>query len=84
MLTCCIHEKVLEEEKLAENAERLGQLLRHELNKLPKELVTCVRGRGLLNAIIIDTSKQTIRSYIGLYGSPLRRLHYMDVNCRNN
>jgi ornithine--oxo-acid transaminase len=46
--------KVLEEEKLAENAERLGKILRSELNKLPKEVVTKVRGKGLLNAIIIN------------------------------
>uniref|UniRef100_A0A8C8MEF7 Ornithine aminotransferase n=1 Tax=Oncorhynchus tshawytscha TaxID=74940 RepID=A0A8C8MEF7_ONCTS len=31
--------EVLEEEKLAENAEKMGQLLRSELSKLPKEIV---------------------------------------------
>ncbi|KYN08380.1 Ornithine aminotransferase, mitochondrial [Cyphomyrmex costatus] len=46
--------RVLEEEKLAENAERVGRLLRDELNKLPKEIVTLVRGKGLLNAIVIN------------------------------
>ncbi|XP_015127817.1 ornithine aminotransferase, mitochondrial [Diachasma alloeum] len=46
--------KVLEEEKLAENAYKLGQLLRNELNKLPKDVVTLVRGKGLLNAIVIN------------------------------
>ncbi|XP_067208975.1 ornithine aminotransferase, mitochondrial [Linepithema humile] len=45
---------VLEEEKLAENAEKLGHVLRNELNKLPKEVVTLVRGKGLLNAIVIN------------------------------
>ena len=49
--------KVLEEEKLAENAEKMGALLRSEISKrLPKEIVKSVRGRGLLNAIIIDES----------------------------
>ena len=48
--------KVLEEEKLAENAERLGKLLRAELRKLPQELVSIVRGKGLLNAIVINSS----------------------------
>ncbi|XP_018367261.1 PREDICTED: ethanolamine-phosphate phospho-lyase isoform X2 [Trachymyrmex cornetzi] len=43
--------RVLEEEKLAENAEKVGHLFRDELNKLPKEIVTLVRGKGLLNAI---------------------------------
>ena len=49
--------QVLEEEKLAENAERLGEILRHELNKLPSEIVKVVRGKGLLNAIVISESK---------------------------
>lgn len=46
--------RVLEEEKLAENAERLGRILREELNKLPKEVVSMVRGKGLLNAVVIN------------------------------
>ncbi|XP_062858809.1 ornithine aminotransferase, mitochondrial [Trichomycterus rosablanca] len=49
--------QVMEEEKLAENAEKMGQILRAELNKLPKEVVTMVRGRGLLNAIVIKETK---------------------------
>ena len=49
--------KVLEEEKMAENAFNMGNLFRSELaKKLPKELVTKIRGRGLLNAIEIDQS----------------------------
>jgi len=46
----------MEEEKLAENAERLGRIFREELSKLPKDIVTSVRGKGLLNAIVIDAS----------------------------
>jgi ornithine--oxo-acid transaminase len=50
--------EVLEEEKLAENAHKMGVLLRSELTKcLPKEIVKTVRGKGLLNAIVIDKSK---------------------------
>jgi len=45
---------VLEEEGLAANAERLGHILRAELNKLPKDRITLVRGKGLLNAIVIN------------------------------
>jgi ornithine--oxo-acid transaminase len=47
---------VLREEKLAENAERLGQLFRHRMNELAGEtgLITAVRGKGLLNALVID------------------------------
>ncbi|XP_046658273.1 ornithine aminotransferase, mitochondrial isoform X2 [Homalodisca vitripennis] len=46
--------QVLVDEKLADNAEKLGQILRSELNKLPKDIVTKVRGKGLLNAVVID------------------------------
>ncbi|XP_038070714.1 ornithine aminotransferase, mitochondrial-like [Patiria miniata] len=45
--------EVLEDEKLAEHSQRLGVILREELNKLDKDIVTLVRGKGLLNAIVI-------------------------------
>lgn len=45
---------VLLEEKLAENADKMGQRLRKSLNELPKDIVSVVRGKGLLNAIVID------------------------------
>uniref|UniRef100_A0A0B7A381 Ornithine aminotransferase n=1 Tax=Arion vulgaris TaxID=1028688 RepID=A0A0B7A381_9EUPU len=47
--------RVLEEEKLAENAEKMGIILRRELNRLPKDIVKIVRGKGLLDAIVINT-----------------------------
>ena len=46
--------QVLKEEKMAENAEKMGQLLREELQKLNSPFISCIRGRGLLNAIIIE------------------------------
>ncbi|XP_015793583.1 ornithine aminotransferase, mitochondrial [Tetranychus urticae] len=46
--------KVILEEGLTENAYQMGNLLRSELEKLPKSVIKKVRGRGLLNAIIID------------------------------
>ncbi|KAE8284156.1 Ornithine aminotransferase, mitochondrial [Larimichthys crocea] len=49
--------QVMEEEKLAENAQRMGELLRSELRKLPKDIVTTVRGKGLLNAVVIKETK---------------------------
>lgn len=49
--------KVLIEEELPENAERLGKILRAELNKIPRDIVTTVRGKGLMNAIVIHDSK---------------------------
>ncbi len=45
--------KVVKDEKLAENAERLGQLFREELRKIDSDMIELVRGKGLLNAIII-------------------------------
>jgi len=45
---------VLEEERLADNAERLGRILRGELSQLPSQVVRLVRGKGLLNAIVIQ------------------------------
>lgn len=45
--------KVIKEEKLAENAATLGIYFREELNKIKSEMVEKVRGKGLLNAIVI-------------------------------
>lgn len=44
---------VLKEEKMAENATVMGELLRSELAKLNSPYITTIRGRGLLNAIVI-------------------------------
>ncbi len=46
--------KVLVEENLIENSRKMGEILRQELNTLPKGLVSEVRGRGLFNAIVIN------------------------------
>lgn len=46
--------EVIIEENLIKNAEKMGELFRKELKeKLPSDVVICVRGKGLLNAIII-------------------------------
>ncbi|QNS40384.1 ornithine--oxo-acid transaminase [Chryseobacterium manosquense] len=47
---------VVEEENLSERAEDLGQLFRSEMEKLIQktDLITKVRGKGLLNAILIN------------------------------
>lgn len=44
---------VLKEEKMAENAEHMGQILRAELDRLQSPYITTIRGKGLLNAIVI-------------------------------
>lgn len=46
--------KVLKEENMAANAEVMGKLLRDELQKLHSPFISLVRGKGLLNAIIIE------------------------------
>lgn len=48
--------KVLKEERLAENAEAMGEVLRNELQKLNSPFISLVRGKGLLNAIVIEHS----------------------------
>tara|TARA_B100001250_G_scaffold81365_1_gene67039 strand:+ start:35348 stop:36559 length:1212 start_codon:yes stop_codon:yes gene_type:complete len=44
---------VVKNEGLAENAYRLGKILRQELEKIDSNMVSLVRGKGLLNAIVI-------------------------------
>jgi ornithine--oxo-acid transaminase len=51
--------KVLKEEKMAENAEAMGKLLRSELEDLRSPFIKTIRGKGLLNAIVIEgTNKE--------------------------
>jgi len=45
---------VVRDEHLAARSEKLGQLLRDELNKIDSGMITLVRGKGLLNAIVIN------------------------------
>lgn len=49
--------QVLKDENLAERAEKLGQMFRKAISDLQSPLVSCVRGKGLLNAIVIDNEK---------------------------
>ena len=48
--------KVLKDENMAANAEAMGELLRSEIVKLHSPFVSLVRGKGLLNAIVIKHS----------------------------
>ena len=45
--------EVVKKEKLAENSERLGRILRRELKSIDTDMISLVRGKGLLNAIVI-------------------------------
>lgn len=46
--------KVIKEDKLSENAAKLGVIFRDELKKIKSEMIELVRGKGLLNAIVIS------------------------------
>lgn len=52
---------VVEQEKLSERAEKLGRLFRSEIQKIIEKssLITKVRGKGLLNAILINDSPES-------------------------
>ena len=55
-LACKVAQAALEvvlDEKLAENAYRLGEIFRREMRAIDSDMVTLVRGKGLLNAIVI-------------------------------
>lgn len=46
--------EVVKEEKLAEKAEYLGNIFREEIQKVKSPMIELVRGKGLLNAIVIN------------------------------
>src|SRR4030095_13431197 len=46
--------QVLKDEKMEKNATAMGNLLREELKKIDSLHIAMVRGKGLLNAIVID------------------------------
>lgn len=63
-LACAVTIEALEvvrDENLAENADRLGKLFRSEMRKLidQTDLVNLIRGKGLLNAIVINDSEDS-------------------------
>ena len=53
--------EVVKEERLAENAEKLGEIFRERMQKLAgsSDLVANVRGKGLLNAVIINDTAES-------------------------
>lgn len=55
--------QIVQDENLCENSEKMGKLLIDELSKLPKNIITQVRGKGLFCAIVIDPSKLFIKFF---------------------
>ena len=63
-LACAVAKAALEvvlEENLASNAEKLGAYFRDKMNEyiLKSDLVSLVRGKGLLNAIVINDDEKS-------------------------
>jgi ornithine--oxo-acid transaminase len=59
-LGCAVAIRALEivrDEKMVERAQKLGQKFRDGLRDLKNPMITTIRGKGLLNAIVIDESK---------------------------
>ena len=68
-LGCAVAIRALElvrEENLVERAERLGKLFRQGLHDLNSPMITTIRGKGLLNAIVIDETKTCGKGAWGL------------------
>lgn len=55
--------KILEEENLAENARKMGNIVREELEKLPKDIAPEFRGRGLLAGLMINKGIEIMYYY---------------------
>lgn len=45
--------EVVKEENLAEKAQKLGEIFRAEMEKIDTDMIELVRGKGLLNAVVI-------------------------------
>ena len=59
-LGCAVAIRALEivrDEQLVERAERLGQIFRKGLESLQNPMIRTIRGKGLLNAMVIDETK---------------------------
>lgn len=45
--------QVIKDEKLADNAEKMGKIFRDEMKAIKTDMIELVRGKGLLNAVVI-------------------------------
>lgn len=54
--------EIMEEEELTQKAEKLGNIFRESLAAFNSPIVKIIRGKGLLNAVVIDESKTNGRS----------------------
>ncbi|HEY6502370.1 MAG TPA: ornithine--oxo-acid transaminase [Chitinophagaceae bacterium] len=56
--TAMVALQVLKDEKMADNAVAMGELLRNGLKELHSKYISLIRGKGLLNAIVIEHSNK--------------------------
>lgn len=49
--------KVVVDEKLSDNAEKMGKIFREEVSKIDSPYIKIVRGKGLLNAVVTEPSE---------------------------
>ena len=52
--------QVLKDENMIQNAHYLGKYFRQELNKIKHPLIKLIRGKGLLNAIVLNTDDENM------------------------
>ncbi len=55
--------KVVTEEKLADNAQKMGEIFRNRLRNIPSDHIETVRGKGLLNAVVIKPYGENKTAY---------------------
>jgi ornithine--oxo-acid transaminase len=56
-LACAVARAALQvviDEQLSDNAQRMGRLFRKSLARINSPCITAIRGKGLLNAIVVD------------------------------
>lgn len=54
---------VMEDENFTENSERVGKVVRERLNAMVGNVVQNARGKGLMNAVDINTGKHYLKYY---------------------
>ena len=58
--------EVVRDEKLAENAEKLGKIFRSKVSQIHSDMIETVRGKGLLNAVVIKPKNGKTAWDVGL------------------
>jgi len=70
--------QILIDENLAENSQKQGERLMNKLRTLPKDVVTTVRGKGLLSAIVINKNIDAWKVVLALKENGILQFHLED------